>query len=145
MGNPLHTRGRAAPALTLALAAAAALGLAACGSVVSTASFKGEEHAVAQRLADFQSDATAGDEGKVCADDLAASVKARLARAGASCDAALKRQLGQIDTVELTVQSVAVKGDSATARVKSTWSGRSLTSSLALVKEGGAWKIAALQ
>jgi hypothetical protein len=136
---------RARLALALALASALALCLAACGSSVSTSSFKGESHAVAQRISDFSSDATEGSETKVCENDLASSVKARLAAAGEECRKALGPQLGQIDTIELSVQSIAVKGNTATARVKSTWSGRTVIGTLALVKEGGAWKVAALQ
>ncbi|HEY7961849.1 MAG TPA: nuclear transport factor 2 family protein [Solirubrobacteraceae bacterium] len=139
-------RRRARRAAALSAALVLALGLAACGAAtVSTGSFKGEQRAVAQRIADFQADATAGDEQKVCANDLAGAVKAKLLAAGESCTKALARQLGQIDTVDLTVQSVAVTGATATARVKSTWSGKSTAGKLALVKEGGAWRIAALR
>ena len=58
---------------------------------------------------------------------------------------ALKNQLGAIDNYELTVESIAVHGTSATARVKSTWSGKRRTTTMGLVKEGGAWRIATLQ
>jgi hypothetical protein len=120
------------------------LALGACGSTVATDSFKGESHAVAQRISAFQSDATEANEGKLCDNDLARAVKARLQRAGSSCRTALGRQLGQIDTVELKIEAVAVHGAGASARVKSTWSGRSRVTTMQLVKEGGAWKVAAL-
>ena len=51
-----------------------ALALSACGSAVSTSAFKGEEHEVAQAIADLQADATAGEQGKICANDLSAAV-----------------------------------------------------------------------
>jgi hypothetical protein len=121
------------------------LALGACGSTVATESFKGEGHAVAQRISTFQSDATAADETKLCESDLSSAVKARLQAAGSSCRAALKPQLGQIDTVELKIEAIAVHGASASARVKSAWSGRSRITTIQLVKEGGAWKVAALQ
>jgi hypothetical protein len=131
---------------SLALAPLLATGVAACGgSTVSTSSFKGESQAVAQRIADFQSDVTAGGEKKLCNRDLAGAVQARLRAAGGSCVQALKNQLGAIDDYELTVSSIAVHGTKATASVKSTWSGKQRVSTLALVKEDGAWKIAALQ
>lgn len=130
---------------TLALLPLLATGLAACGSTVSTGSFKGASQAVAQRISDFQNDVTAGEEKKLCNRDLASAVKARLQTAGGSCVQALKNQLGAIDDYELTVNSIAVHGTSATANVKSTWSGKQRNTTLQLVKEGGAWKIAALQ
>jgi len=131
--------------LALAAMALSALALSACGATVSTSGYKGEGKAVAQRVSDFQSDATASDEKKVCENDLAAAVRTRLQAAGSSCQRALKHQLTQIDTLELTIKSIAVKGTTASARVKSTWSGKSKESTLALVKEGSAWRIAALQ
>jgi hypothetical protein len=132
-------------ALTLAALALSALALTACGETVSTEKYKGEEKAVAQRISDFQSDATASDEKKVCENDLAVAVKAKLATAGSSCQNALKHQLSQIDTLELKIRSIAVKGNTAVAHVTSTWSGKTRESSLALVKEGSTWHIAALQ
>ena len=122
-----------------------ATGVAACGSTVSTSSFKGASQAVAQRIADFQSDVTAGNEKQLCNRDFASAVQSRLRTAGGSCTQALKNQLGAIDDYELTVKSIAVHGTSATALVKSTWSGKQRASTLLLVKERGAWKIAALQ
>jgi Putative lumazine-binding len=130
--------------LAIAATALAALTLAACGAQVSTTGYKGEDKAVAQRVADFQTDATASDEQKVCENDLAAAVKARLKTAGSDCQSALKHQLSQIDTLELTIKSIAVKGNTALARVKSTWSGKSRESTLALVREGSAWRISGL-
>jgi hypothetical protein len=131
--------------MSAAAAALAALSLTACATTVSTSGYKGEEKAVAQRVSDFQADATASDEKKVCENDLAAAVKTRLRTGGSDCKSALKHQLSQIDTLELKLKSIAVKGRSASARVTSTWSGKSRESTLALVKEGGAWRIAALQ
>ncbi|HEY7951520.1 MAG TPA: hypothetical protein VID70_00940 [Solirubrobacteraceae bacterium] len=131
--------------LALAALALSALVLAACGETVSTEKYKGEEKAVAQRISDFQSDATASDEKKVCENDLAAGVKAKLQTAGSSCQNALKHQLSQIDTLELKIKSIAVKGNTAVAHVTSTWSGKTKESIVALNREGTTWRIAALQ
>ena len=128
-----------------ALAALLATGVAACGSTVSTGSFKGESKAVAQRISEFQSDVTAGEEKKLCNRDLASAVRTRLRAAGGTCVQSLKDQLGAIDDYELTVSKIAIHGTGATATVKSTWSGKQRTSTLSLVKEGGTWKIAAVQ
>lgn len=121
-------------------AATCALALAACGETVSTGSFKGESRGVAETVADFQKDATAADEKKLCQNDLAATLTKRLAAAG-GCQAALKEQLKQVDALSLTLESVAVNGANAQARVKSTWAGKNRLSTLLLVKEGARWKI----
>jgi hypothetical protein len=131
--------------MSVAAMALSALALGACGTTVSTSGYKGEEKAVAQRVSEFQSDATASDQKKVCENDLATTVKARLQTAGNTCQSALKHQLSQIDTLELKIRSIAVKGNTAVAHVTSTWSGKTRESMLALVKEGSAWRIAALR
>jgi hypothetical protein len=130
---------------TAALAALLATGVAACGSTVSTGSFAGESHAVAQRVAALQSALSTGEAQKLCREDLARAVQTRLRAAGSSCEAALKRQLTAIDDYELAVQSIAIHGAEATATVRSTFSGKLHTSTVELVKEGGAWKVAAIK
>jgi hypothetical protein len=123
--------------------AGCALAIAACGEAVSTSGFSGASKGVAQTLSDFQNDATAGDEAKLCQRDLAANLTNGLKRAGGAggCQAALKEQLRQVDALNLTVQAISVKGATAQARVKSTWSGKNRLSTLSLVKEGARWKI----
>jgi hypothetical protein len=125
-------------------AIALAAGLAACGETASTSGFNGESHNVAQTVSNFQSDATAGDQKKLCENDLAATVTAHLHGAG-GCQAALKEQLHEIDALSLTIQSIAVNGANATAHVKSTYSGKNHVSALKLVKEGSRWKISGVQ
>jgi hypothetical protein len=125
-------------------AIALAVALGACGETVSTSNFKGESHSVAQTVSDFQSDATAGDQKKLCENDLAATLAARLRSAG-GCQAVLKKQLHEIDALSLTIESIAVNGAGATAHVKSTYSGKSRITTLALVKEGSRWKISGVQ
>src|ERR1700749_1974502 len=90
----------------LVVAAVLAIGLAACGTTVATGSYKGESKAVAQRIADFQTDVTASEEKKLCANDFARVVRTRLQAAGSSCVQALKSQLGAIQNFELTVKSI---------------------------------------
>lgn len=122
-----------------------ALALAGCGNTVSTSAFKGAEQQVAQTIANLQADATAAEQGKICADDLAAAVVRRLGGAK-GCEAAIKSQLQQVDSLEVSVQSVAVApaGTTATAQVKSIHEGKSRPSAVSLVKEGGKWKISGL-
>jgi hypothetical protein len=136
------------PALPLLGAALLALGLTACGSQVSTGSFKGEQHQVAQAIANLQTDARAGDEQKVCANDLAASVVTRLNAAPGGCKRAIKDQLAQIDNFDVTVESVQITGTAgkrtATAKVKSVYSGKSRIKTVTLVPEAGKWKLLAI-
>jgi Domain of unknown function (DUF4878) len=131
--------------LTAGLSALAlAVGLSACGETASTSSFKGESHNVAQTISNFQSDATAGDQKKVCENDLAATRTAGL-RSGGGCQAVLKNQLHEIDSLNMTIESIALNGATATARVKSTYSGKPRITTLTLVKEGSRWKISGVQ
>jgi hypothetical protein len=125
-------------------ALALAAGLAACGETASTSNFKGESHNVAQTVSDLQADATAADQKKLCEKDLAATLTARLNGAG-GCQAVLKKQLHEIDSLNMTIESVAVSATNATARVKSTYSGKSRITTLTLVKEGSRWKISGVR
>jgi hypothetical protein len=118
--------------------------LAACGTTTSTANFKGTEHAVAQTVANLQSDITAGEQKKVCANDLAAAVVTRLGGTK-GCEATIKNQIGQIDNTELQVESVKAAGQQATARVKSIYKGKKRLTTVSFVEESGKWKIASLQ
>jgi hypothetical protein len=128
----------------LSCAAALATALAACGSTVSTSSFKGAQHEVAQTISDLQADATAGDEKKVCGRDLAAAVLTRLG-GKAGCEKAIKQQLNELDNLETTVSSIQLTGAArATATVKSVYSGKKRTATISLVKEGSRWKVAAI-
>jgi len=119
-----------------------ALALTACGSAVSTAGFKGVAQEVAQTVSDFQADATAGEQKKICAEDLAAADVSRLGGVK-GCEAAIKSQLAEVDSLEVTVHSVEVgpAGTSATADVESIHEGKKAFSTLSLVKEGGKWRI----
>jgi hypothetical protein len=119
-----------------------ALALAACGSTVSTSSFKGEQREVAQTVSNFQAAATTVEQKKICTEDLAAALVARLGGTK-GCEAAIKSQLTEVDSLEASVQSVTLGagGKTATAQVKSIREGKKATSALTLVKEGGKWKI----
>jgi hypothetical protein len=123
--------------------------LAACGSSVATTSFKGEEHEVAQAISNLQADASAGNEQKLCADDLAGTVVGALNRAAGGCSQAIKNQLAEIDSFEVSIQGVHVAPQgahpTATATVKSIDAGKSRATTVTLVKEAGRWKLSGLQ
>lgn len=125
-----------------------ASGVIACGSASTISGFKGEAHAVAQTISNLQADATARDEPKICADDLANAVVTRLDAAKGGCEQAIKNQLNEVDTFELTVESVKVNASgtppTASASVKNVQSGKTRLSTLSLVKEAGKWKISSI-
>jgi hypothetical protein len=121
-----------------------ALGVTACASTASSSSFKGEQHEVAQTIASLQSEATAGEAKKICKTLLSSAVAARLNAVHGGCTQALKGQLVEVDSPELTIQAVQLHGTSASATVKSTYAGKSRISMVSLVKEGGKWKISGL-
>ena len=129
----------------LALAPLVAAGLAACGSTVSTGSYKGASAAVAQRIGDFQTDVTAGEDKKLCNQDLAArgadatAGRGRQLRAGAEEPARRDRQLrtrGRVDR--------GPRDERDGAREEHVV-GQAAHETMGLVKEGGAWKIDTLQ
>jgi hypothetical protein len=125
-------------------ALAFALGIAACGETASTGNFKGESRNVAQTVANFQTDVTASDQKKLCKNDLAGALTARFKDSG-GCEAAIKAALHGIDSLNLTIEAITVKGKTAVAQVKSTYSGKSRITTLTLVQEGTHWKVSGVQ
>jgi hypothetical protein len=135
-------------AAALLCAVLPASGLAACASSVSTASFSGDEHTVAQAISNLQTDARAGDAQKVCASDLASAVVARLSKARGGCKQAIKNQLAEVDSLELNVQSIHIAGAgtkrTASASVKSVFSGKTRPGRISLAYEAGRWQVSGL-
>jgi hypothetical protein len=133
------------PAPALLVATLLVCGLAACGSTVATSNFKGEQHEVAQAISNLQSDVRAGEQTKVCENDLAGPVVARLSAAPGGCKQAIKGQLSEIDNFDVTVESVQITSTgskrTATARAKSTYNGKKVVRTATLVFENGKWKI----
>jgi hypothetical protein len=125
-----------------------ALGLSACAKTVSTSNLKGEAKDAAETIKNLQSDVTAGDQKKVCQNDLSSALVKRLSATKGGCEEAIKNQVTEIDSLELTVETVQLGGTAAartaSARVKSVYSGKTGISMLSLVKENGKWKISAL-
>jgi hypothetical protein len=135
----------AKPILTLLCLVLCTVAVAACGTTASTSAFKGEQHEVAETVANLQSDATAAEQKKICANDVAAAVVSRLGGTK-GCEAAFKKQLPEVDTLEVTVQSVQIGagGSTATAHVQSIYAGKKRTTTVSLVKEGKDWKLSAI-
>jgi hypothetical protein len=131
-------------ALALPCAVLLALGLSACAKSVSTSGLKGEAKAAAETIKNLQTDVTAGDEKKICENDLAKPLVSKLDASGGGCEKAIKGQLTEVDSFEVTVEAMQVSGSTATAHVKSIYSGKSRKGTLSLAKEAGKWKISSL-
>jgi hypothetical protein len=125
-----------------------AVGACGCATTSSSNSFKGEQHAAAQAIANLQSAATSGEAGKICNQLLARALVARLNAGAGGCQQAIKKQLEEIDTFEVTVRSVTLAQhgtmQTAAANVKSVFAGKNRESTLTLAKEGGKWRISGL-
>jgi hypothetical protein len=125
----------------LALLAAGALTLAACGG--------GDERSDADRVRDtlgaFGEASAQHDYRRVCAELLAKPVVDSVRRAGLSCESVMKSALEEVKSPKLEVRQVTIKGDRASARVHTTAANQQASDdTVALVKEGGDWKIGAL-
>jgi hypothetical protein len=133
-------------ALALPCAVLIALGLSACAKTVSTSGLSGEAKTAAETIKNLQSDVTAGDQKKVCNNDLAKALVTKLNSASGGCQQSLKDQLAEIDSLELNIDTVQVTrpAHAATATVTSVYAGKKRKSTISLVKEGSKWKIAAL-
>jgi ribosomal protein L14E/L6E/L27E len=125
---------------------AAALSAAGCGTVTKTSAgrFNGESRAVAQKIDDLSSAGSSHEARKVCDQILSRALVARLNSARGGCQDAVRKQLEDADNFELTVQSVAVSGQAATAQVKSPRDGKDRVQTMKLVRESGGWRVAGL-
>jgi hypothetical protein len=133
-------------AFALPCVALVALGLSACAKTVSTSGLSGEAKDAAETVKALQSDVTAGDQKKVCENDLAKALVTKLNAAEGGCQKALKDQLAEIDSLELNIDTVQVTSaaHTANATVTSVYAGKKRKSTLSLIKEGEKWKISAL-
>jgi hypothetical protein len=133
----------ASRSLALVLAAA---GLATgCGSTGSNSSttFTSAKKPVAQTVEDLESAARKSDETTICNNLLATSLIATIRSSGQSCTQSISHALDDSDTFDLTVKSVTVTGNTATAVVESKRK-KPAQDTFKLVKEGGRRKIASL-
>jgi hypothetical protein len=126
----------------------AAAALAGCGAASTSAgNFHGEQKTVAQVIDDLSSAAQSRDTAKICNTLLDPALAAKLKSPTGDCQQAIGHQLDDTDNFNVTVQSVLIgpaPGTTATARVKSTHSGKSTVNTLTLVKQGTSWHISGL-
>jgi hypothetical protein len=129
-----------APTCALALA----VGLSACAKTVSSNGLKGSSKDAAETIKNFQTHVTSGDEKKICDEDLSKALVDKLASNDGGCEKAIKDQLKEVDNFEVTLEAMQASDTTATAHVKSIYSGKGRKGTLTLVKEGGKWKISGL-
>src|SRR5208283_5203028 len=102
---------------------------------------------IATTISNFQSDAETNSPSKLCDNDLAPSVVARLSTAGHTCSSVISSQLKVVDSFNLSLanNSIKVDGNTATAVVEDTQSGKTThIDTITLVKSGSTWKIAGI-
>ena len=81
----------------------------------------------------------------MCAELLAKPVIDSVRRAGLSCESAMKSALQGVQSPKLEVGEVTIKGNRASAEVHTTAANQPASDdTVALVREGGDWKIGAL-
>ena len=135
----------------LSTALVVALALAGCGgggtsNDDSSEDFTGEKQAVASIVEDLQSAAEDSDEQEIC-DLLTGELRDAVTKGSgaASCRAGLEKALKDTDQSDLTVKSIAIDGDEATAVVRAKLSDDgSRDETIELRKLGAAWRIATL-
>jgi hypothetical protein len=125
-----------------ALLVVGALTLAACGGGSPERS---DADRVRDTLSAFGEASAKHDYRRVCAQLLAKPVIESVRRAGVSCESAMKTALAGVQTPKIEVRQVTIKGDSASAKVHTTAANQPASDdTVALVREGGDWKIGAL-
>ena len=81
----------------------------------------------------------------MCDDLLAKPVIDSVRRAGLTCESAMKTALEGVEAPKIEVRQVTIKGNRASAKVHTTAANQPASDdTVALVKEGGDWKIGAL-
>jgi copper chaperone CopZ len=131
----------------LAAVLGAAVLAAGCAPQQSSSSdkvskFTGDQRAAAQAVEDLESAAQDSDEAKLCNQVLAKSFADRIGAAGGGCVDAVNAALKDTDSVDMTVESVRVNGDRATARVTFETGKNDRQGNVTLVREGGGWRVA---
>ena len=124
------------------LLAAGALALAGCGGGSAKRS---DADRVRDTLGAFGEASAKHDYRRVCAELLAKPVIDSVRRAGLSCESAMKSALEGVQAPKIEVRQVTITGNRASAKVHTTAANQPASDdTVALVKEGGDWKIGAL-
>ena len=94
----------------------------------------------------FGQASAAKDYQRLCDDLLAPKLVSEVESAGLPCELALKQGLGDVAAPKLTIGTIRVTGDSATADVQSSARGEEPSrDTLQLVRVDDSWRIASLK
>src|SRR4051794_21482860 len=94
----------------------------------------------------FGQASAAKDYQRLCDDLLAPKLVSKVESTGLPCELALKQGLGDVSAPRLTIGTIRVEGDAATADVQSSAKGEQPSrDTLQLVRVGDAWRIASLK
>jgi Putative lumazine-binding len=94
----------------------------------------------------FGQASAAKDYQRLCDDLLAPKLVSDVESAGLPCELALKQGLGDVSAPKLTIGTIRVAGDSATADVQSSARGEEPSrDTLRLVRVNDSWRIASLK
>jgi putative lumazine-binding protein len=87
----------------------------------------------------------AKDYQRLCDELLAPKLVEEVERVGLPCEAALRQGLGEVEAPTLTIGTIEIRGDDATAEVRTAASGeRPSRDVLELIRFGDGWRIASL-
>jgi hypothetical protein len=125
-------------AFAAVIAGAVLLGAGGCGS-------PSDEERVRATLDTFAQATAKRDWRRICDEVLAHRLLDRLRAAGVSCEVALSTGLQGVREPRLEIGAVTVRGDAATARVRTLAANQNeSTDTVELVRQGEGWRIAAL-
>jgi len=118
--------------------------LAGCAQQqTSVSNFKGSEKAVAQTIADLESNAQSRKPEVICSDVLSRALADKLKAAGGNdCTAEMEKIATDADDYKLEVTDVTISGTTATAKVESRKGGKKdAVTTFSLVREDGDWRL----
>ena len=137
---PTHSMLRRVRLRPPVLTALAALALAGCGD-----SGPSDEARIRGALEEFQRATAAKDYAALCDRVLAPKLIATVEQVGLSCETALEEGFKSVRDPRISVGSVTVDGDSATAQVRSSAAGQEPSEdTVQLVRVDDSWRIASL-
>ena len=137
-GAPFYAPGCAPPERRLAGSRRGALGAAAGRRTPSGSTTTVEAFGKATAAKDYQ---------RLCDDLLAPKLVEEVEAVGLPCEVALRQGLGEVEAPTITIGRINVRGDNATAEVRSAAAGEQPSAdTLELVRvEDDSWRIASLQ
>jgi hypothetical protein len=119
--------------------------LAACLAAGCGESGPSDEQRVRATLAEFQRATEAGDYQALCDRVLAPELIDAVKQVGLPCELAVEKGFEDVEAPRLTVGTVQVREDRATAEVRSSAEGESPSEdTVELVRVGDGWRIASL-